>query len=252
MEFVLNVLEKLAVRYEGRKGLFGITPINEPITEPMWSTMDVPNRYKPVDPELAAGSAPNTLEFLRGFYEKAFARIAPHLAEDQYVVFHDAFRLKDWKAFLTQEAFRERAILDTHQYLMVAEAFGCPQNLSGYVKYIEEEWAKDIAEVQEYIPVVVGEWCVFNSYAVGVDTKGGQTSLNGLDFSENTEAFTPEQKKTIYQTIANATLNAWQNGSGYFYWSYKLLLDTVNEPNWIGWDSWDLGKCYDLGWFPGV
>ena len=59
-------------------------------------------------------------------------------------------------------------------------------------------------------------------------------------------------RMTIYQTIANAHLTAWQNGSGYFYWSYKLLLDTVNEPNWIGWDAWDLGRCHDLGWFPDV
>lgn len=34
------------------------------------------------------------------------------------------------------------------------------------------------------------------------------------------------------------------------YWSYKLLTDTVNTPGWIGWDSWDLGRCYDFGWFP--
>ena len=252
VDFVLEVLEKLAKRYEGREGLFGITPINEPITEPMWSAMDVENRYKPVDSALAAGSAPNTLEFLRDFYARAFKRIAPHLGEGQYVVFHDAFRLKDWKEFLTREEFQGRVVLDTHQYLMMAEAFGCEQNLSGYVKYIEENWAKDIAEVQSYVPVVVGEWCVFNSFAVGMDTKGGQTTLNGLDFSENEETLTPEQKKAIYQTLSNAQLCAWNHGSGYFYWSYKLLLDTVGEPNWIGWDSWDLGKCYDLGWFPNV
>ena len=76
VEFVLNVLEKLAKRYGKRRGLFGITPINEPITEPMWSMMDVPNRYKPVDKELAAGSAPNTLEFLRKFYQDAYDRLA--------------------------------------------------------------------------------------------------------------------------------------------------------------------------------
>ena len=51
---------------------------------------------------------------------------------------------------------------------------------------------------------------------------------------------------------AKAQLDAWNAGSGYFYWSYKLLLDTVNEPNWIGWDAWDLGKCADQGWFPEV
>lgn len=252
VSYVLEVLEKLAKRYGGRKGLWGITPINEPITEPMWSTMDVMNRYKPVDEKLAAGSAPNTMEFLRGFYTDAFGRIAPHLSEDQFVIFHDAFQLKAWKEFLAQEAFAGKVVLDTHLYLMIAEAYGCEQNLAGYVRFIEENWTKDIAEVQSYVPVVIGEWCIFNSYAVGVDTKGGQTSLNGMDFDNNKEAFTPQQKQSIYQTISNAHLNAWQNGSGYFYWSYKLLLDTVNEPNWIGWDSWDLGKAHDLGWFPTV
>ncbi len=30
-------------------------------------------------------------------------------------------------------------ILDTHQYLMVAEARGCSQTIEGYLKYIREE-----------------------------------------------------------------------------------------------------------------
>ena len=252
VDYVLDVLEKLAKWYQGREGLFGLTPINEPITEPMWTTMNVPNRYRAVDPVLAEGSGPNTLDFLREFYTKAYERIVPFLGEEQYVVFHDAFLLKEWKDFLTQDKFRGKVVLDTHQYLMVAEALGCPQTLAGYINYIEEVWAKDIAEVQAYVPVIVGEWCLFNSYAVGIDTKGGQSSLNGMDFSENRETFTSEQKKTIYQTIANAHLNAWQNGSGYFYWSYKLLLDTVCNSDWIGWDAWDLGKCHDMGWFPNV
>lgn len=98
--------------------------------------------------------------------------------------------------------------------------------------------------------VSCGEWCMFNSYAVGVDTHGGQSTLNGLDFSQNTEKFTPEEKKEIYLSIVSEQLEAWKAGSGYFYWNYKLLLDTVNDPNWIGWDSWDLGKCVDQGWFP--
>ena len=252
VDYVLDVLEKLAKRYQGREGLFGLTPINEPITEPMWTTMNVPNRYRAVDPVLAEGSGPNTLDFLREFYTKAYERIVPFLGEEQYVVFHDAFLLKEWKDFLTQDKFRGKVVLDTHQYLMVAEALGCPQTLAGYINYIEEVWAKDIAEVQAYVPVIVGEWCLFNSYAVGIDTKGGQSRLNGMDFSENKETFTSEQKKTIYQTIANAHLNAWQNGSGYFYWSYKLLLDTVCNSDWIGWDAWDLGKCHDMGWFTNV
>ena len=248
VDFVLNVLEKLAKRYGNRKGLFGITPINEPITEEVWEVVNVSVRYPAVDKELAEGSKPNTLDFLRDFYDKAYDRIRPNIAEDKYIVFHDGFQLKVWKDFVTQPKY-QNIMLDTHQYLMVAEAMGCEQTPEGYLTYIEENFAKQIAEVQEYVPVVCGEWCLFNSYAVGIDTKGGQSVLNGMDFSEERTVLSDEERKCLYQKLAQAQLAAWKKGSGYFYWSYKLLLDTVNGPNWFGWDSWDLGKCVDQDWF---
>ena len=65
VDFVLNVLEKLAERYGHRDGLFGITPINEPITDPIWTAMDISSRYPAVDPELAAA----LLQFLPRFRE---------------------------------------------------------------------------------------------------------------------------------------------------------------------------------------
>ena len=64
------------------------------------------------------------------------------------------------------------------------------------------------------------------------------------------EKMPAEEKKEIYRALAKAQLEAWDKGSGYFYWSYKLLTDTVNDKGWIGWDSWDLGRCADFGWFP--
>ena len=161
----------------------------------------------------------------------------------------DGFELKAWKDFFAGQDFHH-IILDTHQYLMMAEMDGCEQTVEGYKAYIDEHFAKEIAEVQEYVDVICGEWCLFNSYAVGMDTKGGQSVLNGMDFSENKESMDEETKKQVYQEIAEAQLAAWRRGSGYFYWSYKVLLDTVNETNWIGWDSWDLGKSAALGWFP--
>ena len=249
VDYVVTLLGRLAERYGKRSGLWGIQPINEPITEPMWSLLDVKGRYEPVDKELAEGSAPNTLEFLREFYTRAYDAIKPQLGEDKYVVFHDAFRLKDWKDFLTQEKFKGNVVLDTHQYLMVAEALGCEQTLEGYTKYIRENYAKDIAEVQEYVPIVCGEWCIFNSLAVGADTKGGQSSLNGMDF-EDAKTVSDEEKKAIYMKLAAEHLAAWEKGSGYFYWTYKMLLDPTNEANWRGWDCWDLAKSVDLGWFP--
>ena len=248
VEFTLGVLERLAKRYGNRKGLFGIQPLNEPVTENMWEIMDVQNRYAPVDPELAKGSAPITMKFLRQFYLDAYDRISAYMPKDKYVVIHDGFELMAWKDFMQEEKY-SNVILDTHQYLMVAEARGCSQTVEGYLKYIKEELQPQITEMEKYFPVICGEWCLFNSLACGCDTKGGQSVLNGVEGSRQ-ESLSPEEKKEIYETLAKAQLELWEKGSGYFYWSYKLLTDTVNTPGWIGWDSWDLGRCYDFGWFP--
>lgn len=53
--------------------------------------------------------------------------------------------------------------------------------------------------------------------------------MNGQE-GVSEESLTPEQKREIYQALAKAQLKAWDAGSGYFYWSYKLLTDTVNTP----------------------
>lgn len=248
VEFVLGVLERLAKRYGHRKGLFGIQPLNEPVTENMWGTMDVQNRYAPADPELAKGSAPITMEFLRKFYLEAYDRISTYMPKEKYVVFHDGFELMAWKDFMQEEKY-SNVILDTHQYLMVAEARGCSRTIEGYLKYVREELEPQITEMEKYFPVICGEWCLFNSLACGCDTKGGQSVLNGVEGSER-ESLSTEEKKEIYATLAKAQLELWDKCSGYFYWSYKLLTDTVNTPGWIGWDSWDLGRCVDFGWFP--
>ena len=245
VDFVLDVLERLARRYGHRPGLLGITPINEPITDPVWSLMDVPNRYRAADPELAAGSAPNTMDFLRDFYARAYARIRPNIAPDRFVVFHDAFRLKDWRDFVTRPEF-SGVMLDTHMYLMMAEAMGCPQTPAGYLGYIRDHFAADVAEVQRYVPVIVGEWCLFNSAATGMDTQGGRAPLNGQ--AAGTGGPEDTERAELYRAVASAQLEAWKGGAGHFYWSYKLLLDTVNDASWRGWDCWDAGKSADLGW----
>ena len=248
VEFELSVLERLAKRYGTRPGLWGIEILNEPILEDMWTTMDVANRYKPADPEKARGSRPNTMEFIRSFYLEAYDRIRKYMPDEKYVVIHDAFELKAWKEFMREDKYKN-VVLDTHQYLMVAEALGCEQNVESYTAYIRGTLAKDIEEMQQYFPVICGEWCLFNSLACGCDTKGGQSVLNGVEGAP-AEVVSPEEKKRIYSALAKEQLDAWKKGSGYFYWSYKLLVDTVNDAGWIGWDSWDFGRCSDFGWFP--
>lgn len=248
VEFVLTVLERLAQRYGQNPALFGIQILNEPVSEEMWENMKIQERYKPVDMEKAKGSKGISHAFLEKFYIEAYDRMRVYLPEEKYVVFHDGFRLKDWKNFMREERFKN-VILDTHQYLMMAEMMGSEQSLEGYLKFIEENYVKDIEEMSEYFPVICGEWCVFNSLACGRDTKGGQTILNG-EMEDIRAEFSDEEKAHIYMTLAKAQLDAWNRGIGYYYWSYKLLIDTVNHPEWQGFDAWDLGRCMDLGWFP--
>lgn len=247
VEFVLTVLERLAERYGERRGLWGIEVLNEPITKRAWEMMDVPSRYPAADSEMAEGSGPIAMDFLRDFYRRAYDRIRAHMPEEKYVVLHDGFELLSWKDFMREEHY-QNVILDTHQYLMFAEAEGCEQTLEAYEAYIGEHFAKEIEEMQQYFPVICGEWCLFNSLACGCDTKGGQSVLNGVEGSD-VEAMDAGTKKELYRALAKAQTRAWDKGSGYFYWSYKLLTDTVNDKGWIGWDSWDMGRCVDFGWF---
>lgn len=248
VEFVLGVLERLAKRYGMRKGLWGIEVLNEPITEKAWQLFNVPERYPAKDLVMAEDSAPNTFEFLKKFYLDAYVRLRKFLPDEKYIVIHDGFELLAWKDFMQEKQY-VNVVLDTHQYLMMAESDGCEQNLDAYIQYIKEHYEKEIEEMEQYFPVICGEWCLFNSLACGCDTKGGQSVLNGVKGNE-TESLNESEKKEIYLKVAKAQLEAWKKGSGYFYWSYKLLTDTVNESGWIGWDSWDFGRCVDFGWFP--
>lgn len=229
VEFVLSVLERLAERYGMRDGLWGIELINEPVTENIWKLMNVPERYPAADKKMAEGSEPIKLEFLREFYCKAYDRVRRFMPEQKYVVIHDGFELMSWKDFMREEKY-VNVVLDTHQYLMVAELNNCEQTVAGYKAYIEEHFERDIEEMQKYFPVVCGEWCLFNSLACMVDDE--------------------EEKRTIYRELAEAQLHAWEKGSGYFYWSYKLLIDTANEKERTGWNCWDFDRCIDFGWLP--
>lgn len=226
VEFVLSVLERLAKRYGERKELWGIEAINEPVLEDMWITADISGRYPPVDQKKAEGSKGNSEGFIRQFYVDAYHRLRKYLPKEKYVVFHDAFHMKIWKDFMQEEQY-ENVVLDTHLYLPGELEGG--QTVEAYTEFIRQ-WGGDIAEMQQYFPVVCGEWCLSNPLASGCTD--------------------PEGKKEIYNALGRAQLDAWKNGSGYFYWSYKLLMDMTNGEGWPGQDSWDLGRSMDFGWFP--
>lgn len=184
VEFVLTVLERLAQRYGTRKALMGIEVINEPNTTASWDSMNVTERYKAVDPEMAEGTGPIEFDWLKDFYMTAYRRLRGEggLPEDKAVVFHDGFDIYQWKEFFTNPGLKN-VILDTHQYLMMAEIAGCPQTAEGYDEFVRNTYAPMIAEVSEYVPVIVGEWCLFNSAARVVTGAGSPVAPSALPTS---------------------------------------------------------------------
>jgi len=150
VEFVLSVLERLAKRYGNREALMGIEIINEPNTTTSWPMMNVTERYKAVDPELAAGTGPIAFDWLKDFYVTAYHRLRDAdrgaLPTDKAVVFHDGFDIGQWKDFMRGDDGKlapefENVILDTHQYLMTAEMMGCPQTVEGYDDFVRNTYA---------------------------------------------------------------------------------------------------------------
>ena len=187
VEFVLSVLERLAKRYGNREALMGIEIINEPNTTTSWPMMNVTERYKAVDPELAAGTGPIAFDWLKDFYVTAYHHLRDAdrgaLPTDKAVVFHDGFDIGQWKDFMRGDDGKlapefENVILDTHQYLMTAEMMGCPQTVEGYDDFVRNTYAPMIEEMSEYFPTIVGEWCLFNSVGCGVDTHGARATVS--------------------------------------------------------------------------
>ena len=130
----------------------GIEIINEPNTTTSWPMMNVTERYKAVDPELAEGTGPIGFDWLKDFYVTAYHRLRDAdkgaLPADKAVVFHDGFDIEQWKDFMRGDDGRlapEFENVDTHQYLMTAEMMGCPQTVEGYDDFVRNTYAPMIA-----------------------------------------------------------------------------------------------------------
>ena len=247
VEFELTVLERLAQRYGTREGLWGIEVLNEPALPWIYGIKDISHTLIPFDKSMAEENEAISYEFLRKFYLDAYDRMRKYLPEEKFIVISDGFEPRVWKDFMREEKYKN-VVLDIHEYLKLAEKLGCEQKLDHYLSYIENNFVKDIKEMSEYFPVICGEWCVFNSLTCGRDTKGGTNIFQEEGEIAPARKVAEEEKKEIYNALAKAQIAAWNNGEGYFYWSYKLMIDTAGEDVWYGWDSWDMGRCMDFGW----
>lgn len=240
--FTMSVLTRLAKRYAVRTGLYGIEVLNEPATQNMHNLMM--KRYKAREPELASENAPVTFEFLYQFYRQAYDQIRPIMPSDKVIMFHDGFDISKWEGFFQHNTF-ENVVLDTHHYLMIAEIETEEITIPAYRRYMIKI-GNEIEAVKQLVPIVVGEWSLFNSLATGHSTNGG---INPTQVKfEETAKQKDEDVLLINRELWNLQVEQWSRVDGYFFWSYKMNIDTVNDPDWYGWDAWSLERSVNKKW----
>ena len=227
VEFVLTVLERLSARYANRSGLYGVQVLNEPISEGVWVGADIPSRYPARDKAEALGSGPIDTQFLKTFYRHAYSRIRAHLPVDKVVAFHDGFRLTEWDGYFNDGTF-ENVVLDTHPYLMTADGMGIEPTLESYTAYVQRDWVPPVQKMQGQVPLIVGEWCVSNKGASQMSDKC--------------------ERRSMYRALYKLQADLFEQGAGWFYWSYKLLVDATHNESQVGTASWDYARCVSEGW----
>ena len=221
VEFALTVLERLTHRYRDRQALWGIEVLNEPVSQELWDTFEIPKRYPPHDAEYAQGSEPVPTSFLEGFYTEAYRRIRAE-SELVTIVFHDGFRIREWDGFFTKPEF-ERVVVDTHLYLMLYTFSTGDETLDGYLRHVHDTFAPVVRDMSQEFPLVVGEWCL--------DT-----------MSPKAHTLSASERVQYHRALAEAQLAEWEHTEGWFYWSYKLLADDDTL------DAWSLRKCIERGY----
>lgn len=232
VEYALHVLERLAERYKGRSGLYGIEVLNEPISLSVWLTS--PSRIRADDKEEAKGSGHIPMTFLKGFYKQAYERLRKILPEEKKIVFHDGFRLGRWKDFFVKNGMKG-VVLDTHIYIFAMESFVPIHKPWVYRIYIEiQKWL--IERAQKYTPVIVGEWCICNRYAEKMD----KTIME--------EEKQRNLRKERYLMVAGLQSAAWEQCEGDIYWSYQFARNIDSLPHELWKESWELRRCWKYGW----
>jgi len=146
----VDILEKLALRYNKYPNLWGIELLNEP-------DQKIP------------------LTILQEFYTQAYQKIRQVADENLMIIMSDSFRPLEWRQFFAEASF-VNVVLDMHLY----QIFGRDDQRRDIHKQLQVTLhRKDlITEVQEFVPAIVGEW------SLGLPSK----AFRGLDTYEYDKA----------------------------------------------------------------
>jgi len=197
----LDFISQLAKTYQTEVALLGIEVLNEP----RW------------DIDIA---------LIQEFYISAYKRIRQYLDESYMVVFHDAFRLDEWKDFFKEQKF-SNVVLDTHMY----QVFSKNDSLRNPNEVIEKTSVLRYQEITKItmVPLIVGEW------SLGIH----EHTLKQLQSNDEKEVF--------YKVVGNALLTTYENTRGWFFWNYKLSDKSTDKH--VGWSFLDV---IQRGWIPQI
>lgn len=202
----LEIIEMMAIHFSQFDSFWGFEVINEPTG---WGLS-------------------RAVSILQEYYEDAYFIIRQYNSE-VWIGFHDGFRsyMKDsWENFFTENDYMYNVFFDIHLYHVFGEwkkSNGEPFTIHDHLDWVEEEDHKHIRRYEGIVPVVIGEW---------------SAALPGDAFSGLDEQSTFDVK----QAFANAQMNAFEDGMGWFFWNYRIDADSHKE--------WDFRRMVELGYFP--
>jgi glucan 1,3-beta-glucosidase len=161
------------------------------------------------------------MEIIQDYYVRAYQVARKHLTPEQAVVVHDGFRINEWDTFMDEHQL-ENFILDTHIYHCFTEE-DSQKNMFQHVQSVVDGDQASVKRVSAIMPVIVGEW------SLGIPP----ASLEGLD---------ELQTNVAIKAYASAQLMAFEQGAGWFFWSYKLEEGIMT--------GWNFRYGVENGWLP--
>jgi glucan 1,3-beta-glucosidase len=153
------------------------------------------------------------MKIIQDFYKEGYKIVREKLGEEVSVIFHDAFRLQEWKKFFTDNRFIN-VYLDTHMYQVFGEVKR-DASIFDLTNFILKNRVETIKQMKDIVPLIVGEW------SVGISP---QTLAHARDEVE---------RKAYQKLVANLLLLAFNEADGWFFWNYKLSdQSTEKHPGW--------------------
>lgn len=153
------------------------------------------------------------LKIIQDFYLKGYEIVRKTLGDKVSVIFHDAFRLDQWKDFFAKNKLIN-VYLDTHMYQVFGEVSN-EATIFDLTTFVLEKRMKVIKEMKKAVPIIVGEWSV---------------GMTGDLLNKSQDEI---QKKSYHHVLGNLLLLAFEEADGWFFWNYKLSDQSMlKHPGW--------------------